>query len=108
MMHVHIYPDAPGHRGVETSVAAAEAMQPSLGRLQRLVRDAIADAGPFGATTNEIADRLDIDRGSVQPRTSELKLFGVIEDSGQRRFNRNGKAAIVWILSLSEEGRGDD
>jgi DNA-binding Lrp family transcriptional regulator len=72
-----------------------------------MVRDEIANAGPHGATTNEIAERLGIDRGSVQPRTSELKLFGVIEDSGQRRFNRNGKAAIVWVLSSVEEGPGD-
>ncbi len=39
------YPDAPGHRNVETSIAAADALVPRLGRLQRLSDDAIRDAG---------------------------------------------------------------
>ncbi len=30
------YPDAPGHRNVETSIAAADAIAPKLGRLQRM------------------------------------------------------------------------
>jgi hypothetical protein len=107
MMHAPIYPDAPGHRGVDTSVDAAEAVQPELGRLQRLVRDAIEAAGQFGATTNEIAIRLNIDRGSVQPRTSELRVFGVIEDSGGRRRNANGKMAIVWTLVPDVNGPAD-
>ena len=31
-----IYPDAPGHRNVETSIAAADDLAPKLGRLQRM------------------------------------------------------------------------
>jgi hypothetical protein len=91
------YPDRPGHRNVDTSIAAAAALAPKLGRLQRLAVDAIRDAGAHGLTTDELAARLDMDRWSIQPRTSELRSKGLIRDSGQRRPNATGKAAIVWI-----------
>ena len=91
------YPNAPGHRNVETSVAAADALAPKLGRLQQMAKSAICDAGTQGLTADELAARLDMDRWSIQPRTSELKRKGLILDSGQRRPNVTGKLAIVWI-----------
>lgn len=93
------YPDAPGHRNMETSIAAASALAPKLGRLQRLAQGAIRDAGPDGLTADELAARLEMDRWSVQPRTSELKRKGLIRDSGQRRPNCTGKLAIVWVAA---------
>jgi hypothetical protein len=95
----NIYPHAPGHRGVDTSVAAADDLKPKLGRLQRMVLAAIRDAGWIGLTADEIADRLKMERWSVQPRTSELKLRGLIRDSGARRPNMTGKQAIVWVAA---------
>lgn len=91
------YPNAPGHRNVDTSVAAADALAPDLGRLQRMAIGAIRDAGTHGLTANELAAQLAMDRCSVQPRTSELRNKGLIRDSGQRRPNTTGKMAIVWI-----------
>ena len=91
------YPNAPGHRNVETSIAAADALAPKLGRLQRMAETAIRDAGWLGLTADELAARLNMDRWSIQPRTSELKRKGLIRDSGQRRRNTTGKMAIVWI-----------
>ena len=41
---MNAYPDAPGHRNVDTSVAAALALAPKLGRLQRMTVAAIRDA----------------------------------------------------------------
>ena len=93
----HRYPNAPGHRGIDTSVEAADAIASQLGRLQKTVLAAVVNAGSRGITTNELADRLKIDRGSVQPRTSELRRLGLIRDAGARRANANGKRAIVWI-----------
>ena len=93
------YPDAPGHRNVETSIAAADSLAPKLGRLQRMAEGAIRDAGVQGHTADELAARLGMDRWSIQPRTSELKRKGLIRDSGQRRPNCTGKAAIVWIAA---------
>lgn len=92
------YPDSPGHRGVDTSVVAGDQIASSIGRLQRIVLTAITEAGAIGRTTNELAGLLKIDRSSVQPRTSELRLKRMIIDSGQRRRNANGKRAIVWTL----------
>ena len=92
-----IYPDAPGHRHVDTSVAAAVALAPVLGRLQRMALAAIRDAGWLGLTADELAARLGMDRWSIQPRTTELRRKGLIRDSGMRRPNATGKQAIVWL-----------
>jgi hypothetical protein len=92
-----VYPNAPGHRNVETSIAAADDLAPRLGRLQNMAQSAISEAGARGLTADELAARLDMDRWSIQPRTSELKRKGLIRDSGRRRTNATGKMAIVWI-----------
>lgn len=91
------YPDAPGHRGVSTSIEAADAMASKLGRLQHLVLGFIRDQGLRGATADECAAGLSLDRCSVQPRTSELRRKRLILDSEQRRRNETGKRAIVWV-----------
>lgn len=93
------YPDAPGHRNVETSVAAADALAPKLGRLQRMAENEIRDAGARGLTADELAARLGMERWEMRPRTSELKRKSRIRDSGQRRPNCTGKLAIVWIAA---------
>lgn len=91
------YPDAPGHRQVDTSIAGADALAPKLGRLQRTVLGPIREAGQTGLTGDEVALRLGVERWTIRPRTSELRRKGLIRDSGQRRPNCSGKAAIVWI-----------
>lgn len=96
---MNVYPDAPGHRLVDTSVAAAVALAPRLGRLQQMALEEIRDAGWLGHTADELAARLGMDRWSIQPRTSELRRKGLIRDSGQRRPNATGKLAIVWIAA---------
>jgi hypothetical protein len=91
------YPDAPGHRNVDTSIAAAEALAPKLGRLQLTVLGTIREAGAYGLTGDEIAARLGMERWACRPRTSELRRKGLIRDSGQRRPNCTGISAIVWV-----------
>lgn len=93
------FPDTPGHRRADTSVAAANALVPNLGRLQRMALEAIREAGWLGLTADELASRIGLDRSTIQPRTSELKRKGLIRDSGQRRPNATGKLAIVWIAA---------
>ena len=94
-----VYPDAPGHRNVDTSVAAAKALAPALGRLQRLALSAIRTAGARGLTAEELAAQLKSNRWSIQPRTTELCLKGLVRDSGQRRPNSSGRIAIVWVAN---------
>jgi len=99
-MHSHDYPNEPGHRGVDTSIEAARAIELSVGHLQRVALRAIRAAGGRGLTTNELAATARIDRDSIQPRTTELKLLGLIRDSGGRRPNANGINAIVWVAEV--------
>jgi hypothetical protein len=98
------YPNAPGHRAVDTSIEAAEALAPGLGRLQAMALAAIQRAGDAGLTADEVAAALKLSRWTVQPRTSELRRKGAIQDSGRRRRNITGKAAIVWTATASTGG----
>ena len=94
-----VYPHAAGFKGTaETSRQAAEAMAPKLGRLQRLVAEAVKARGAYGLTPEEMAEQHNMDRVSVQPRFSELKTKGLIVDSGRRRSNPSSKKkAVVWV-----------
>jgi CRP-like cAMP-binding protein len=97
-----VYPDAPGHQGTDTSIAAADSIADSLGRLQAMSLAAIREASlsvPVGLTAEELAARLNMPRETVQPRTSELRRKGKIVDSDIRRRNASGKAAIVWVVT---------
>lgn len=96
---MNVYPNTPGHRNVDTSLAAAVALAPKLGRLQQMTLEAIQAAGWRGLTADELAAHLGMDRWSIQPRTSELKRKGLIRDSGLRRMNASRKMAIVWIAA---------
>lgn len=95
-----LYPHVPGHQDTDTSREAAESVEGVAGKIRRMVLRAIVNAGPRGLTTNECADLLQIDKGTVQPRTSELRLLGKIEDSRRRRPNASGRQAIVWIAAV--------
>lgn len=99
------YPDAPGHRGVDTSIAAADAITGVAGRLRSIVYRTICEAGPNGITTDEIAKALGMPRYRVQPRTTELKHHQRIKDSGRRRYNVSGCRATVWIVADRQESQ---
>ena len=91
------YPNSAGHRGVDTSMAAAEVINKSLPRLQSSVLGVIVGFGEIGATADEVAYLLGWERFRVRPRTSELRKSGRIVDSGRRRDSQSGIASIVWI-----------
>ena len=104
-----VYPHSAGFKGpAETSQEAAEAIASKLGRLQRLVFDAVKARGAYGLTPEEMAGTHNIDRVSVQPRFSELRAKGLVVDSGKRRSNPSSrKRAVVWVLAefaISMEG----
>lgn len=97
------YPDAPGHRGVDTSIEAADLICSIAGPLRRMVYRVVHAAGEAGMTTDEIAEALAMPRYSVQPRTTELKHDRRIIDSGKRRPNASGCNAIVWVAAVARE-----
>lgn len=81
----------------DTSVAAAEALQPDARTLREDVLRAIRAAGPWGLTADEAAARLRLTPFTARPRCTELHTAGLIVDSGVRRANASGRRAIVWI-----------
>lgn len=96
-MSTCLYPHEPGHRGIDTSIEAARSIDMAVSHLQQIALRAIRAAGGRGLTTNELVTVVNVHRDSIQPRTSELRERGLIRDSGARRFNANGKRAIVWV-----------
>lgn len=89
---------APG-RSPDTSAAAAEKIHPKLKGLRLEVYNAIVASQGMGLATEQIAQKINRNYRSVQPRTSELKGWGLIKDSGERRKNSYGNHEIVWIAT---------
>ena len=91
------YPHAPAPGQTETSIEAAASLEGVTARVQQLVLAEVRRAGSCGRTACELAVALGMERTTVQPRTTELRLLRKIADSGKRRPNPNGKRAIVWV-----------
>lgn len=86
----------PGHRGIDTSREVAEMMlQPSI-VMRTNVLETIIACDTHGATADEVAEILKLDILNVRPRFTELKVMGVIFDSGIRRKNSKGNTTKVW------------
>lgn len=91
------YPYSPASQGGDTSRQAAEYMKGRTPQLQMLVLRALA-MRPMA--TFEIARAIQKSYRAIQPRTSELRLAGRIEDSGIRRIDpETGRNVIVWQLA---------
>lgn len=96
------YPNAPGWKESSTSREAAETVDASTVRMA--VQRALAQHGPL--TTDECARLLNLSILTVRPRFSELRLQGIVDDTGQRRMNASGKRAIVWHLVAPKPSTG--
>lgn len=88
------YPVGAGSKVEGTSREAAQSVDAAT--LRRKVIAMLRSQGPL--TTDVCAFFLNSSVLSIRPRFSELKAFGVIEDSGQRSKNASGKSAVVWRL----------
>lgn len=91
--HAAFYPDTPGHKGRDTGRGAAAGMEPKAGTIRARVLAAIRERP---GTPEEIAERIGEPVMNTRPRTSELSVLGLIEDSGERRQAMGGRMAIVW------------
>ena len=97
-MELFDYEGGPGHRGIATSMEAAEFISTAAGILRERVLASVGAAGAEGLTVVEMASREGFDRMSIQPRFSELRAMRRIADSGMRRKNPSNINAIVWTL----------
>jgi hypothetical protein len=87
------YPEVPGAKGRETSVAAAQAIAPRAPTLRERV---LAEIRRRPGTPEDIARRIKEPVMNVRPRFSELSSMGLLEDSGKRGKAMGGRKAIVW------------
>jgi len=83
----------PHQRHSETSAAAAEDIQPKVNHLQGVVLTAIRGRP---STDEELIYGIPMAANTLRPRRRELQLMGLVEDSGERRYTRSGKQAVVW------------
>lgn len=91
------YNGTPGHRNVDTSIAAAEAVKHKVPTIKKGVLVCLKE-NPDGLTADECAVKIGRHWQNVRPRCSELQEEGKICDSGRVRPNASGKDAIVWCL----------
>ena len=89
------YPAQPGARDRDTSIAAAEAIASKAPTLRAATLAAFQHFHA-GLTADEAAAVLGASILSIRPRVTELTRMGELEDSGVRRPNHSGKAAVVW------------
>lgn len=98
---VDCYPLHPGAKGEgmtqQTSVAAADAIAPSVKLLQGAALRSLAALER--ATVLECIAITPYPRESLQPRFSELRAMGLVEPTGERRRNPSGKSAAVLMLT---------
>lgn len=101
------YPRVPGRRRVDTSVEAADLIHGKAPSLRDRCMDVLR-ANPEGMTADEIAAELRVGILSIRPRVTELKRFGLIVDSGQRRCNASNRLAAVMRLPMFSLAKGGE
>lgn len=92
------YPYKAGHRGIRTSIIAAEDTNKTLRRLHKQVIIELSKVFPKGLTTSELANKINRNLLTIRPRTTELKHQGLIIDTEKDRKNENGKPEIIYKL----------
>ncbi|WP_070154093.1 hypothetical protein [Sphingobium phenoxybenzoativorans] len=95
------YPNNPGFRrgSPDTARRAAESMAESAASIEARALRVIRDAGWWGATSDEVADKIGLpNHYAARPRISGLRARKEIADSTRRRKNASGRQAAVWVL----------
>ena len=85
----------------ETSKAAAAAIIPALGAIQRKALDAVREAPRL--TVRELARRFGLeDPREIGRRLGELEKLGAVIRGKPRKCSVTGRAAAVWITLTTE------
>ena len=98
-LNLFSYPAQAGYKAPGTSMEAAEAIE-ATGKAETLRQKVLAlfQSG-IEATADECAARLNEDRLAIRPRLSELRVRGLITETGERRKNPGGRMASVWRIA---------
>jgi predicted ArsR family transcriptional regulator len=80
----------------DTSREAHKAVKPKTFTLREQAMETLRLHGPL--TADAVAKLAGVSPFAMRPRLTELRHLGLIEDTGLRRRNDNGKSAAVWRL----------
>ena len=86
----------------ETSRSALRRFEAVSGDLDRDIVRALEAAGVYGATCEQIEERIGRSHQSVSGNLRHLVERGIIEDSGRKGVTRSGRAAIAWRVVTDE------
>jgi hypothetical protein len=86
----------PARRGEDTQAAGAAAISTAAPRLRGKVLAMLRARGSQGATIEEISELIHARICTVCGRIGELRMEGLVTDSGQRRPGRSGVRAKVF------------
>lgn len=89
------------HNGTDTSRAAAASVRFQAPADREAVMRVVVAAGRRGATCDECEVVTGLLHQNCSARVRDLVLSGYIEDSGQRRPTRTGRAARVYVVTTS-------
>lgn len=96
------YPNVAGHRGVRTSIQSAEEINPYISRIKKMIAIELESVFPDGLTGTELALKLKKNILTIRPRTTEMKLLGIIMDTEKTKKNDAGKPEIIYKLRALE------
>ena len=80
-----------------TSHEAAEAITPSLNKIEQGIYDALCSFLPGGATADEIVEVSGIQYRTVTPRLKPMCRKGVVVDSVEYKRGDSGRRQILWM-----------
>jgi len=91
------YPYQAGYKKRSTSKEAADKINMQYPRQSFMVEDVFKLGELINYTADEVADKINQNIISVRARITELNQQGILEDSGERRKNKNNRNVIAWI-----------
>jgi len=83
-----------------TSHEAAEAITPSLNKIEQGIYECLCSFLPGGATADEIVEASGIQYRTVTPRLKPMCKKGFVVDSGEHRRGDSGRRRIVWTARM--------
>ena len=91
------YPYQAGHRGHRNSITSANEINKKLKRLHKKILIELYK-NPKGLIGSELSNILKVSILTIRPRTTELKLQGLIIDTEKNKNNEGGKPESIYKL----------